>query len=324
MYPVHPGTRRPILSEETTGRKRGASSDLTVVTQMFEEYPLADIGAVTGAVSGFWVLDVDTKDGKNGPAALDALVFEHRVNGLRVELPKTLTAETPSGGLHYFFKHPGRHVRKSSSRLGLGIDVLGDNANVIVPPSRGRRWMIGRRRIAAAPSWLVELVCEERVRGPRVHDRGTQATLAPQSAAAPPSPEMLVMMTENAGRGLSRRGEDLDLPEDTELKIQFALTAIPDRGYDEWMRVGGMIACALRGRCEDNGRGLWEDWSGPREDKTHRCSDFKWSECMKYDAFSDDGRAIFGLADIHDRERKWRRAYRSALIEQYNKARGEG
>jgi hypothetical protein len=121
------------------------------------------------------------------------------------------------------------------------------------------------------------------------------------------------MMIENSGRGLSSAPEDVLRPEDTELKIQFALDAIPPQSYHEWMRIGGMIACALRGRADDDGRGLWEEWSGPREDKTNKCDDFKWSECMKFTAFARDGRSIFGLADKSDPERLWRRAYATAL-----------
>jgi hypothetical protein len=107
------GTKLPELSEEDTGRKRGASNDPAVVEQMFREYPLADIGVVTGAISGMWVLDIDNKDGKNGSAALDALRFQHRDSrGQRARLPKTAIVESPSGGVHYYFQHPRRHVAR--------------------------------------------------------------------------------------------------------------------------------------------------------------------------------------------------------------------
>lgn len=322
VYPVRAGTRVPVLDEKTTGRKRGASNDPAVVESMFSRYPLADIGVVTGAVSGIWVLDLDNKDSKNGSAAFDALQLGHRDSrGLRVNLPRTARAATPSGGVHYYFKHPGRHVRTTASKLGPGIDVLGDNFQAIAPPSRGRSWVVGGvSRIAAAPPWLISLVCEERRSpAPRQHQR---ASAEPQEYAGPAlSGETLALMTKSAGRGLSQDPEDLQLPEDTELKIQFALTVIPAQFYHEWMRIGGMIACALRGVADDDGRGLWEEWSGDRSDKTNKCDDRRWAECMRYTAFNPDGRSIFKLADTADPGLTWRREYQVALIEMYKRGR---
>ena len=313
VFPVKPGTKRPALSQKDTGRKRGASNDLATVERMFcdPRCERADIGIVTGAVSGIIVLEVDNKDGKNGSASLDALLFEHRDSrGQRARMPKTATAGSPTGGVHYFFQHPGRNVRTTTSKLGPGIDVLGDNANVIVPPSRGRQWGVGSfHHIAPTPAWLLPLVCEER---PRPPPRVRAASIAPQGYSGPaPSQEVLDLMTQRAGRGVVTSPEDVQVPEDTELKIQFALSVIPRQDYHEWMRIGGMIACALRGVAEDDGRGLWEDWAD-------EISAFKWSECMKHTAFDSDGRSIFYLADKHDRERTWRRAYNMALVRMYH------
>jgi hypothetical protein len=190
--------------------------------------------------------------------------------------------------------------------------VLGDNANVIVPPSRRRRWGVGGfSRIAPTPAWLLSLVCEERPRPPP-KIRTTRSTEPQRYSGPAPSAEVLDMMIRYAGRGLSSSPEDVQLPEDTELKIQFALTVIPRQDYHEWMRIGGMIACALRGVADDDGRGLWEEWAD-------EVNDFKWSECMKYTAFDSDGRSIFRLADIADPERLWRRAYDIALIKMHQR-----
>lgn len=307
VFPVQPGTRRPILSERSTGRRRGASSDSTVVEQMFRDHPFADIGVVTGEASGIWVLDIDNKKSKDGYTALDALEFEHRDSrGGRIPLPLTAIAASPSGGAHYYFTHPGRSVRTSASRLGPGLDVLGEGANAIVPPSRGRSWGIGGvSRITAAPSWLLALVCEERPTRPPRSPRSPSCE--PQRYLGPvPSQDMIGLMTRDAGRGLSLEPDNLQLPEDTELKIQFALSVIPRQDYHEWVRIGGMIACALRGVAEDDGRGLWEDWA----DEVNAA---KWSECMTFSAFDSDGRSIFRLADMADPDRGWRRAYQIAL-----------
>ena len=147
---------------------------------------------------------------------------------------------------------------------------------------------------------------------PRGRPRGGGRALPVVPQVVPP--EIIELLTKNAGRGVPSAPEDMQPPEDTELKIQFALDAIPIplKSYHFWVRVGGMIACALRGRVEDDGRGLWEEWSGPREDKTNKCDDFRWKECMGFTEFERDGRSIFWLADKNDPERLWRRAYQKA------------
>ena len=130
--------------------------------------------------------------------------------------------------------------------------------------------------------------------------------------AADAAPRMVVSM-ERSGVLRARMvkpwkldaGKGLEI-EDTELKIQFALSAIPPQSYHEWMRIGGMIACALRGVVDDDGRGLWEEWA-------NEVNAYKWSECMTYTAFNPDGRSLFFIADQHDPERLWRRAYETAL-----------
>jgi Bifunctional DNA primase/polymerase, N-terminal len=312
VYPVKPGTKRPALSEEDTGRKRGASNDLATVERMFRDprCEYADIGVVTGAVSGIWVLDIDKDDKKDGFASLDKLLYDHRDSrGHRARMPKTATVETASGGVHYYFRHPGRHVRDPT--LGRGIDVIGDNLAIVAPPSNGRRWGVGGfSRIAPTPAFLLPLICEDR---PRPPPRVRTASIAPQEYAGPaPSREVLDLMKQRAGRGVVTSPEDMQLPEDTELKIQFALTAIPRQDYREWMRIGGMIACALRGVADDDGRGLWEEWA-------EEINEFKWSECMKHGAFDSDGRSLFYLADKYDPERLWRRAYDIALIKMYQR-----
>src|SRR3954471_16080824 len=58
------------------------------------------VGIVTGAVSGFIVIDVDEGPGKAGAETINDLQF---LNG---DLPHTVIARTGGGGRHMFLAHP--------------------------------------------------------------------------------------------------------------------------------------------------------------------------------------------------------------------------
>jgi hypothetical protein len=90
---------------------------------------------ITGSRSGVIVIDIDRKPGcPDGLAQFDALTAE-------VELPATLTVDTPTCGIHLYYIHPGFHV--GNGKLDSAIDVRGDEANeggfayVIGPGSPG-------------------------------------------------------------------------------------------------------------------------------------------------------------------------------------------
>lgn len=164
VFPVPPGTKGGYsdLKEELTGRPWGASPDPVVVRGAFDMHPDANIGIRTGEVSGIVVVDVDTTDGHkhNGFASLEKLLTE---NGA---FPDTRQAQSPSGSVHYYFKHPGFFVKSlvGTDKKGLapGIDIKGDGGMVVAAPSvkpgRGRyEWLTAPDfPIAQAPAWLLE------------------------------------------------------------------------------------------------------------------------------------------------------------------------
>ncbi|MBX7116387.1 MAG: bifunctional DNA primase/polymerase [Myxococcaceae bacterium] len=148
VLPDEPNGKRPILANWP----EAATSDLEVVQQWVEKYPTANIGIATGAKSGFFVLDVDVKNG--GPATLAKLP----------PLPRTVEARTASGGSHYLFALPDFPVRNSAGKLGPGLDIRGEGGQIVVAPSRTPvgeyRWVNAPWDvdIAPAPEWLLELL----------------------------------------------------------------------------------------------------------------------------------------------------------------------
>lgn len=132
------------------------------IVATWEDRPGANIGIVTGAPSGIWVLDVDPD--ADGPARLRVLVEEHAA-GI---WPATYAVETGSGGWHLYFRMPTDfEPTNSRGRLPPGLDVRGTGGQVVAPPSvsaRGPYRVITSDStgqslpVADAPEWLLDLI----------------------------------------------------------------------------------------------------------------------------------------------------------------------
>jgi hypothetical protein len=152
VIPMRQRGKRPAISWLTF---QTTLADEEEVRGWFRRWPEANLGVVTGAISGLVVLDVDPRHG--GDQSLRALEREHGA------LPKTLEAISGGGGRHVYFAHPGGDVR---NRVGIapGIDLRGDAGCIVVPPSihpsgRRYRWKAGRGPgqliMASIPRWLL-------------------------------------------------------------------------------------------------------------------------------------------------------------------------
>ena len=126
---------------------RDATRDAATIQRSFAR--AAMIGIPTGEASGFFVLDLDCKNGAQGMEWLAA--HEHR-------LPQTRRHRTRSGGIHLLFTMPaGRTIRNSASKVGPGVDVRGTGGYIIAPPSDGYD-VVDVSSIAEAPPWLLDLI----------------------------------------------------------------------------------------------------------------------------------------------------------------------
>src|SRR5207248_932921 len=119
----------------------------------------AGVGIPTGKVNGIFVVEADTNKGHgvDGIANLRQLDEQHGA------LPQTLMAASPSGSLHYYFRHPGAdgYVKNSSSELIPGVDLRGDGGMVVAPPTRrmdGEYWWLNSHEIAEPPRCLLDLI----------------------------------------------------------------------------------------------------------------------------------------------------------------------
>jgi hypothetical protein len=158
VFPAPPGEKKSHKSaEHSDGRKWGKTLDPAEIKRDWKRWPDADVGIATGPESGFFVVEVDTKEGHDvdGMASLAELERRHG------PLPKTLMAESPSGSLHFYFKWPsnGTVITNSASKIAPGIDVRGEGGMVIAPPSvrngKSYRWL-NDLPVADAPEWLID------------------------------------------------------------------------------------------------------------------------------------------------------------------------
>ena len=123
------------------------------------------IGLITGAVSGFFVVDVDQGPGKPGADTIRNLQIIHG------DLPETPMALTGGGGIHYLMRHPGGDVTIVTARnvLGPGVDIRGDGGFIVAAPSlhaSGRFYLWDEHAhpkttpLAEAPAWVVEMATQ--------------------------------------------------------------------------------------------------------------------------------------------------------------------
>ncbi len=119
------------------------------VIDWWDKWPDADIAAVTGAISGIIVVDID--------------------GGEVPQLPPTTVSQTSLGHYQYLFKHPGFPVRNSAKLVGSNIDIRGDGGFVVLPPSKHfnketgvqdftYKWLISPEDggFAELPTWIIE------------------------------------------------------------------------------------------------------------------------------------------------------------------------
>lgn len=127
VFPIKPKSKQPI----TPHGVKDASRDEKQIEQWWSQYPDANIGIATGAVSGgLVVIDLDVKpdQGIDGRVTLREWEAEHG------KLPgDTWLSITGGGGYHYCYQ--SRDTVKNRTSIYEGIDIRGDGGYIVAPPS---------------------------------------------------------------------------------------------------------------------------------------------------------------------------------------------
>jgi len=154
VFPVAANEKRPAAGMANWPDR--ASATPKVVMEMFPQGN-ENIGVFTGD-RDFFVVDLDVSDNVNGIENFRQLAENHGQKTV-----ETLTAATPSGGQHLFYRSKV-NARNSTEKLAPGVDVRGFNGYVVGVGSKNPHGLYtwkSDRPIADAPNWLEALVSRQ-------------------------------------------------------------------------------------------------------------------------------------------------------------------
>ena len=151
IIPLHSKGKKPLV--EWAGYQARIATEKEIL-EWQAKWPEANVGIITGKISGIIALDVDAPDG------IETIKRES------LQMPPTLTSRTGGGGFHYIYKHPCRVVRNFSRKLP-GLDLRGDGGYIVAPPSVHQsgnvyEWILQEPPVDA-PEWLLNLVDQQDV-----------------------------------------------------------------------------------------------------------------------------------------------------------------
>jgi Bifunctional DNA primase/polymerase, N-terminal len=109
-----------------------STTDPGIIRGWWDRWPDACIGVDCGK-SGLIVVDLDVKDGIDGPGNWKNLVDGH-------DVPATFYVRTPSKGWHLWFRDPGGKYRLSAGKVAPAVDVRAGGGFVVAPGSPGYHW----------------------------------------------------------------------------------------------------------------------------------------------------------------------------------------
>lgn len=149
VIPIASRSKTPLISWQQYQHRRAKAEEINA---WLSEWPNANVGIVTGLISGLVVIDLDTEEAKDK--------LKERVPGFDfTTVPRSRTGK----GWQLFFKHPGVNV---PNRTGVipGLDVRGDGGYVVAPPSihpsgKHYRWEVPiKGELPKLPPELLKLI----------------------------------------------------------------------------------------------------------------------------------------------------------------------
>lgn len=153
VVPIVPNTKRPAI-------KHADQSPMTSeqINSFWSKNPNYGIAIKT---TDFFSIDVDTP-AHSGTTKIDGRkALREHFNGFL--LPETLTAQTPSGGIHFYYKKIDGKPNKSLAGIYPGIDLQADKNSIsIIPPTirngKAYEWKSKVNTITTPPIELIEML----------------------------------------------------------------------------------------------------------------------------------------------------------------------
>ena len=157
LVALHPSAKNPI----ERGWPDRPITTQAEIDQLFNEYPSANYGIITGRQSKIVCIDVDGPDGRKSLKALEAKYGK---------LPPTVTVMTGrDDSYHLYFKYVGRPLRNSAGKIGKNLDFRGDGGYILGVGSIHPNGLeydyadgLGPNsvEIAELPLWLAEILAD--------------------------------------------------------------------------------------------------------------------------------------------------------------------
>jgi hypothetical protein len=211
-----------------------ATTDPETIRAMWAKRPTANIGLAPGQD-----LVIVDPDGPNALAQLAEMAAPHG------GMPITLTARTPRGGLHLYYRAPAGVVLKCwamprAHKGDDGIDIKTAGGYVLLPPSTnaktgGRYEWLNTGPIAELPLWFAEWVLAE---AGRPRERKAKIDAA--------RPSWLPVLP--AARRITEGAAIIEMPPIEDVDAALAVIPNPDLGWDAFKNIGMAVWAATQGQ----------------------------------------------------------------------------
>lgn len=132
VIPIFAGKKKPSYIKWEPYQKEKATQDQ--IKEWWHKWPSANIGIVTGKISGICVVDLD----KYKEDYQQDVADEYFPDSIL-----TPTAKSPSGGEHLYFKYPDVELLPGNAGKLPAIDLRADGNYIVAPPSQngnGKRY----------------------------------------------------------------------------------------------------------------------------------------------------------------------------------------
>ena len=124
VIPIKPN-KKPFIQWEEFQKRQPTQDE---VHEWWRKWPSANVAIVTGKISGICGIDVDEKIGFE---AIEEYIPDN------LEIP---TCKTPKEGHHLHFQMPEQPIGNNTRTIP-GCDFRGEGGYLIVPPSKGYKWL---------------------------------------------------------------------------------------------------------------------------------------------------------------------------------------
>lgn len=156
VIPLQPKGKKPAIPWTEYQERLPTEEE---VRQWWKDLPDANVGIVTGRVSGMVVVDVDTYRGGDA----------RRVHG---EFATGLVSRTGSGGYHLFYRYPDNAEFIPNQVGSDGIDVRADGGLVVAPPSAHVTGKLYEWSVEGDPGDSPQRLLVEQDAGERIPEKG--------------------------------------------------------------------------------------------------------------------------------------------------------